>query len=122
VLPCASGVLEGRPALRRLVLENDEKGIDDETSVLIRRICTHPLFSCNSFSKIFFLPQEQFDSARRPRSAFRAVARRAEAPFSRCSAAVASARQKIAIIVPSARRAEGGDVPPRTIFCDHDAT
>ena len=34
--------------------------IDNETSMLIRRICTHRRFFCNTFSQNFFSLQEQF--------------------------------------------------------------
>jgi hypothetical protein len=34
-------------------------------SMLVRRICTHPKFLCNTFSQIFFLTQGQFGALRR---------------------------------------------------------
>jgi hypothetical protein len=44
----------------RACVTNQANAIDFDSSVLIRRICTHPFSLCNSFSQIFLTTQGQF--------------------------------------------------------------
>jgi hypothetical protein len=54
-------VCQGGP--KKVCVTNCGECVDNNSSVLIRRICTHPLSLCNSFSQIFLTTQGQFGTS-----------------------------------------------------------